>query len=183
MDGTGARLRNLWDRARAGSEIAYCEFLTALASLLRSHVQRQLTRLGRSQSEAEDIVQEALLAIHTKRHAYDPDVPIMAWAYAIARYKMIDFLRASENSARALPLDEIEEAIGPDAMQVEVSLAVRGIFAALPERMRRPIELMKLQGLSVRETAAITGMSETTVKVNVHRGLKAMARAFGVNET
>ena len=90
-ENTEARLRELWDRALAGNESAYREFLTALASLLRSYVQRQLTRVGRSQNEAEDIVQEALLAIHTKRHAYDPDVPIMAWAYAIARYKMIDF--------------------------------------------------------------------------------------------
>ena len=179
MENTETRLRNLWERALAGSESAYREFLTASASLLRSYVQRQLTRLGRSQSEAEDIVQEALLAIHAKRHTHDPDIPIMAWAYAITRYKMIDFLRASTNSTQTLPLEEIEDMIGTDPTQVEAGMIVRKIVAALPERMRRPIELMKLQGLSVSETAAITGTSEAAVKVNVHRGMKAMARALG----
>ncbi|OGA53518.1 MAG: hypothetical protein A3F74_07270 [Betaproteobacteria bacterium RIFCSPLOWO2_12_FULL_62_58] len=45
----------------------------------------------------------------------------------------------------------------------------------LPDRQRLPILLMKLEGLSVVEAAARTGMSESTVKVGVHRGLKALA--------
>ena len=34
---------------------------------------------------------------------------------------------------------------------------------------------MKLEGLSVTETARITGLSESAVKVGVHRGLKALS--------
>jgi RNA polymerase sigma-70 factor, ECF subfamily len=45
----------------------------------------------------------------------------------------------------------------------------------LPERQRLPIVHMKLEGLSVVETAELTGMSESAVKVGVHRGLKALA--------
>ena len=45
----------------------------------------------------------------------------------------------------------------------------------LPDRQRLPIVHVKLEGLSVVETARLTGMSESAVKVGVHRGLKALA--------
>lgn len=179
MHNIDVRLETLWEHARAGSESAYGAFLTALASLLRTYVRRQLLRYGRSESETEDIVQEALLAIHEKRHTHDRDIPIAAWAYAITRYKLIDFLRLSEKDARAVPLEDMEQAVGTDATQLDVRLSVRKILATLPEGMRRPIELMKLMGLSAKEAATLTGTSEAAVKVNVHRGLKAMARSFG----
>lgn len=178
MDVSHAQLAALWQQALSGSETAYRELLIALAASLRKYVQRQLVRLGRSPSEAEDIVQEALLAIHTKRHAYDRDIPILAWAYAIARYKMIDFLRSSKNSVQALPLDEVEDAVGTDAAQIEVRMVVRKLLATLPEKMRRPIELMKLEGLSVKETVVMTGASEAATRASIHRGLKLMARAL-----
>ena len=176
MTANQSRLKNLFERGLDGSEADYRQFLTELAMLLRAYVRRQLARLGRRESEAEDIVQEALLAIHAKRRAYDREVPVAAWAYAIARYKMIDFLRASENTVQALSLDDIEDTVGTETQQVETILAVRRAMATLPERMRWPIELMKLNGLTVTETAVLTGLSEATVKVNVHRGMKAMAR-------
>lgn len=179
MHNIDAQLGTLWEQARAGSESAYRAFLTALATPLRSYVRRQLLRYGRSESETEDIVQEALLAIHEKRHTHDQDIPITAWAYAITRYKLIDFLRLSEKDARALPLEDIEQTVGSDSMQLDVRLSVRKILAALPEGMRHPIELMKLMGHSAKEAATLTGQSEAAVKVNVHRGLKAMARSFG----
>jgi RNA polymerase sigma-70 factor (ECF subfamily) len=45
----------------------------------------------------------------------------------------------------------------------------------LPERQRLPIVHVKLEGLSVVETAQLTGMSESAIKVGIHRGLKALA--------
>jgi RNA polymerase sigma-70 factor (ECF subfamily) len=44
--------------------------------------------------------------------------------------------------------------------------------------MRRAIECVKLDGLSVAEAAGRCGMSESAVKVNVHRGLKALAASI-----
>jgi RNA polymerase sigma-70 factor (ECF subfamily) len=178
MENSDARLTALWELALSGSETAYHELLTALASLLRRYVQAQLVRLGRSHAETEDIVQEALLAIHAKRHAYDRNIPIKVWAYAITRYKMIDFLRVSRNAVQTLPLADVEDVIGTDAAQIENRLTIGRVLDTLPERMRRPIELMKLEGKSVKETAAMTGASEAAVRVNIHRGLKLMARAL-----
>ena len=51
----------------------------------------------------------------------------------------------------------------------------------VPERQRLPIVHVKIEGLSVAETASLTGMSESAVKVGIHRGLKALAARFGHN--
>jgi RNA polymerase sigma-70 factor (ECF subfamily) len=45
----------------------------------------------------------------------------------------------------------------------------------LPDRQRLPILYVKIEGASVTDTAIRTGMSESAVKVGIHRGLKALA--------
>jgi len=171
-------LRTLWELARAGDESAYREFLTQIAALLRQYVQRQLTRLGRTREETEDIVQEALLAIHKKRHVYDGAVPIQAFAYTLARYKMIDFLRASEHDTHLLAIDDVDDMIAAENGELELNLAVRNSLQALPEKMRQSIALTKMQGMSTNEAANIIGTSNSAIKVNVHRGLRLLAKAL-----
>jgi RNA polymerase sigma-70 factor (ECF subfamily) len=170
------RLRALLTRGLDGDPSAYRTFLSDTTGLLRRYVQRQLRRLGRREHEAEDIVQEALIAIHGRRHTYDRDVPVTAWLHAIARYKLIDFLRAMNPAIQDISLDEIEEVGVDGAAQFEAAVTIRQIIARLPDRLRVPTKLVKLDGLSLMETAACTGQSQAAVKANVHRGLKAMAR-------
>ena len=83
-----------------GDATAHRALLERLSGHLRSYYQGRLSRIGRGTSEAEDLLQEALLAIHTRRHTYDPAELFTPWAYAIARYKLIDYLRQT-NSSRA----------------------------------------------------------------------------------
>ena len=122
-------------------------------------------------------MQESLLAVHNQRHTYDPAQPLTAWVHAIARYKLVDLLR--RHAGRDLltdPLDdEIDVFSSADADAAEARRDLRKLLEQLPERQRLPIIHMKLEGLSVAETARATGMSESAVKVGVHRGLKALA--------
>lgn len=172
------RLRHLLTRGLDGDQASYREFLSEISSLVRNYVQRQLRRLGHGDSDGHDIAQEALIAIHARRHTYDRDVPVTAWVHAIARYKLIDSLRAVRRTRDHLSLDDIEAFVGDDAARFETSLTVRKLLGALPQRLSAPTALMKLEGLSAAETAARTGQSESAVKVNVHRAMKAMARMF-----
>jgi RNA polymerase sigma-70 factor (ECF subfamily) len=172
-------LRSLVQRSFDGDQAAYREFLKSLRELLRAYLRRQLFRLGRAECDAEDIVQEVLLAIHTKWHTYDRNMPVTAWVYAIARYKLIDFLRRTTNGSRDLSLDDIEETASIDGAEIDTAISVKTLIAALSDKLRRPIELVRLNGLSVKEASAVTGLSESAVKNNIHRGVKAMARAFG----
>src|ERR1700733_11273616 len=84
------RLRNLMLRSLAGDAAAYRLFLDELTARLRAYLRR---RLGGLPDEVEDLLQELLLAVHNKRHTYDPKQPLTAWVQAIARYKLVDLLR------------------------------------------------------------------------------------------
>jgi RNA polymerase sigma-70 factor, ECF subfamily len=169
------RLRDLLVAAQRGDAAAYADFLRELASLLRGFFRRRLTQLP---DEVEDLVQETLLAVHNKRHTYEPQQPVTAWLHAIARYKLIDLLRArSGREALHEPLDDEHAALvsdaEPAALEARRDLAV--LLADLPDKQRLPIQYVKIEGLSVAQAAQRTGLSESAVKVGVHRGLKALA--------
>jgi len=168
------RLRELLVRGLAGDGDAYRSFLTELSGRMRAFLRRRLTRLP---DEVEDLLQETLLAVHNQRHTYLPDQPVTAWAHAIARYKLIDFLRRrSRTDMLTDPLDDEAELFARD--EVEAADAQRDLATLLhqlPDRQRLPIVYVKLEGLSVIEAASKAGMSVSAVKVGVHRGLKALA--------
>jgi RNA polymerase sigma-70 factor (ECF subfamily) len=168
------RLRAQLLAALAGDATVYHEFLRELAAYLRGFLRR---RLASWPDEVEDLVQETLLAVHNQRASYDAALPLTAWLHAIAKYKLIDWLRRYERQgARHDPFDDELEVVA--ACEQETSDARRDLgklLDALPDRQRLPIVHMKLEGLSVLETARLTGMSESAVKIGVHRGMKALA--------
>ena len=168
------RLKSLLVQGLAGDATAYHAFLKELSAHLRAFLRGRLTRLP---DEVEDLVQETLLAVHNQRHTYDAGQPLTAWIHAIARYKLIDFLRRrAGREALNDPLDdEIEVFAASDTEPADARRDLAKLLERLPDRHRLPIIHMKLEGRSVVEAARLTGMSEAAVKVGVHRGLKALA--------
>ncbi len=168
------RLRDLLLNGLAGDAAAYHAFLTELSTHLRAYFRKRLSGLP---DEVEDLVQESLLAIHNQRHTYDPGQPLTAWVHAIAKYKLVDLLRRRAGRDRLNdPFDdELDVLANNDSEAATARLDVAKLLLLLPARQRMPIVHMKLEGLSVVETARVTGMSESAVKVGVHRGLKALA--------
>jgi RNA polymerase sigma-70 factor, ECF subfamily len=169
------RLRDLMVTALRGDAAAYAGFLRETASFLRPFFRRRLTQ---HPDDIEDLVQETLLAVHNKRHTYDPGQPVTAWMYAIARYKLVDLLRArAGREALHDPIDEDLDELGSDAepAALEARRDLRVLLAQLPDRQRLPIEYVRIEGLSVEETARLTGLSASAVKIGVHRGLKVLA--------
>lgn len=175
-----AHLRALLLKGLAGDEAAHRVFLTEAAGLLRAYFRNRL----RGQTEdAEDLVQETLVALHTRRDTYDPNYPLTAWMYAIARYRLIDFLRRAKHRAHA-PLDGLE--VGDADPEYEASDAKRDVgvlLEKLPEKQRMAIRLVKLEEKSVREAAEATGLSESDIKISIHRGLKTLMRLMGQEQT
>ena len=179
MAASEAELRELMLAGLNGGSAAHRIFLEQVSRLLRGYYKRRLSSNGKGASEAEDLVQEALMAIHTRRHTYDRDQPLMPWLYAIARYKLVDYLRKAAPSFANVPLEDAAAVLAPDDQSsVESAYDLRRLLAQLPEKMRRAIECVKLDGLSVAEAAKRCGMSEAAVKVNVHRGLRALASSM-----
>lgn len=127
--------------------------------------------------DIEDLVQEVLIAVHNARHTYRPDEPLTAWVHAIARYKLTDFLRArARKDAVTESIDDHDEIFAlSDNEPGDARRDIGKLLDHLPDKQRMSILHVKLQGLSVAEAAHLTGLSESAVKVSVHRGLKALA--------
>lgn len=171
---TEDRLRSLLLLGMDGDEAAYRDFLQASAMHLRAFLRR---RLSRWPDEVEDLVQESLLALHNQRMTYDRSAPLTAWMYAIARYKLIDWLRRhARHEGLNDPLEDDGELFTTaEADGREAKRDLEKVLGMLPEQQRAAILHTKVNGLSVREAAAAMRISEASVKVAVHRGLKTLA--------
>ena len=169
-----SRLKTLFVRGLDGDADAYRGFLQALTRHLRGFLRR---RIPQYRDDVEDLVQEVLLAVHNARHTYRPDEPLTAWLHAIARYKLMDFFRSrARRESLNDPLDDYAELLADtDDEPAHARHDIGKLLEHLPDKQRLPIVHMKLEGLSVTETARLTGLSESAVKVGVHRGLKALA--------
>ncbi len=166
----------IWRQAQTGDEKAYEQALRLIAQRLRAFFRR---RMNNTPEDAEDMVQETLMAIHTRRHTYDDAFPVSAWIMAIAKYKLIDFWR--KHSRRETLTDEFDDTdfdqqsiVTTDAVTSNLA-DIEKLLSALPKKQRQAIELIKLLGLSVSEAAQQTGLSESALKVQVHRGIKQLA--------
>lgn len=117
----------------------------------------------------DDLVQETLIALHTKRASWDSSRPFLPWLAAIARYRWVDHLR---RLYRASEHEFHDELIGTDdEPAIAARISLDRLLGLLPPAQERAIDLVKIQGLSI----AATGQSEALVKVNIHPGLKRLA--------
>ena len=159
-----------------GDAASHRALLNQLSRRLRAYYKGKLTRFGRGAAEAEDLVQETVLAIHLKRHTYDPAEPLTPWVHAIARYQLIDFLRRTRASLTDVPIEEADTIMAhDDNVDAESTYDLKRLIRRLPEKMRCSIEAVKLDGQSIAEAAKRCGISESGVKVSIHRGLKTLA--------
>ena len=175
MDGKAeSRLHALMVASLGGDARAYHALLAALSGHLRAFFRRRLAALP---DELEDLVQDTMLAVHNQRHTYEPGQPLTAWVHGIARYKLIDLYRrrATREALTDVLDEEMEVFASQDHEAMDAKRDVGKLLEQLPDRHRLPIQYVKLDGLSVAEAAQKSGMSESAVKVGVHRGLKALA--------
>ena len=169
-----AQLQALLLRGMDGDAAAYREFLGALTNHLRGFLRR---RLAQRPDAIEDLLQEVLLAVHNARHTYHAEQPLTVWVQAIARYKLADHFRGhARRDALHEPLDDDGELFDEgDEEAMSASRDLGKLLQQLPDKQRLPIVHVKVEGLSVEETARLTGLSSSAVKVGIHRGLKALA--------
>ena len=168
-----AQLKALMVKGLSGDAAAHGQLLSRLSRYLRGYFAR---RMGAGAADLEDLVQDTLLAIHLKRASYDPAQPFTPWAYAVARYKLVDHFRRT-GARRTVPLEDAGELLadgGPEEGAVRRDLGK--LLNTLPERQRQVMVEVKLAGHSVEEAARRAGMSVSAVKVSIHRGLKALGK-------
>ena len=163
--------------AQAGNQGDYRILLQELGDVVHRFL---CSRFGRHHF-IEDCVQEALVAVHNARHTYDPQRPFRPWLFAIVRHKTIDTLRRQRHQQRIARQSErtTVEAGGSHSDAPEAALVGGRLLEALPTQHREVITLTRIVGLSTAETAARLSISESAVKVRVHR---AIAKLKGLLE-
>ncbi len=178
-------LAYLLEKGQQGDQVAYSEFLTLAAQKLRLYVGRRVP----SCHDPEDIVQEGLITLHRARHTYTPGRPVGPWLYAIGESRVIDaFRKRTRNSRTKMEMEHLERS-RRDSGQTSQTFTedprlerVIELLKRLPRQQRQVIELMKIRELSVAKVSALTGMSESAVKVSAFRGYQSLRRLLGLEK-
>jgi RNA polymerase sigma-70 factor (ECF subfamily) len=181
----------LWAEAmraeRRGDGVAYEHLLAEIAAMLRRLIRGRFARLGWGGDETEDLVQEVLIGLHTKRHTWDEDRPFLPWLYAIARYKLADATRRMRREARYRRdispehWDSLFDAPVDDFDRTVTDLDRH--LSALPVGQRHVVQALAIDGTSVRATAQNLNTSEGAVRVTLHRALQRLAAAARRDDT
>jgi RNA polymerase sigma-70 factor (ECF subfamily) len=164
--------------AVAGDEAAYRMLLADLSRLLRGVVRRGFAGVGVARDDVEDVVQEVLLAIHLKRHTWDPSMPLGPWVLAIARNKMIDDLRRRGRRPE-VSIDLTQFDIEGEDQQASIDAHdVARVLNGLSQRNREIVQAISIDGHSARDVAVRLGITEVAVRVALHRSLKTLADTY-----
>ena len=136
---------------------------------------------GRARSagvDAEDVVQEVLLALHLKRSTWVRGAPVAPWVAAIARNKIVDALRRRGHRIE-VPIESVMETLGSEEQRNEGDAHdLERALGKLNHRQREVVRAVSLEGHSAQEVAARLQMSEGAVRVTLHRSVKALAAMF-----
>ncbi len=166
-------LEALMRRSLEGDQRAYAELLRETARLLRPFLSKRLY----FDSEIEDLLQEILISIHKARHTYDGERPYKPWVYAIAKFRLQDYLRMhyADKLRHALDISELENNLHEDVTDSANSYeSISGEIHKLPEKQTAILQLMHQDGYTAKEAAKKLGMSESAVKVAAHRAYKVL---------
>jgi RNA polymerase sigma-70 factor (ECF subfamily) len=170
------------ERYAGGDDAAFGEVYDALAPRLYTY----LLRLSRSTARAEDLLQQTMLKIHVARGSFIPGAAVAPWAYAIAHRLFIDSTRRGKREVQldvedSGPQAAHDESASADELVAAGQLAARILkeLAKLPENQRVAFQLIKQEGLSVAEAAAVLGTSVAAVKLRAHRAYQALRAALG----
>lgn len=175
MTDQNGNLAALMRRSLQGDQRAYAILLHETSVLLRPFLARRLSLA----CEVDDLMQEILISIHKARHTYDGNRPYKPWVYAIAKFRLQDFLRAhyADQLRHAVDIDEIEETLPFDVTEPVMNYeSIHGQVQKLPEKQSTILQMMHRDGYTAKEVAEKTGMKESAVKVAAHRAYKVLRK-------
>ena len=183
LNADDTRRAALMASAQAGDKAAYETLLRDCVPLIRAIARRQ----GVNPGQVDDVVQEVLLTIHRARQTYDATRSFNAWLRVIAERRAVDLLRQTgRRGSRELhapvafdnyPDDTADPARGLD--HSDDAGRIGEALATLPPRQREAVQALVLNEQSLAEASAATKRSKGSLKVNLHRALKALRGTVG----
>lgn len=149
-------------------------------------------RHGFSADQCRDMTQDVFVAVYSGLEGLRSEDAFVGWLFSIARFTRFRYLERQKRAPRAMAAshagDRAEDqettawesaaAPEPDAlhriMEVEKIEAVRAALSELPGRVQDCLRARVVEGLKYSEIGQRLGISENTVAVHVHRGLKSL---------
>jgi RNA polymerase sigma factor (sigma-70 family) len=177
--GADHRRSGLMAAAQAGDSAAYQTLLRDCIPVIKSVARRRRVDADR----IDDVVQDVLLTIHRARHTYDPSRSFTAWLCVIADRRAIDLLRRTRrqdmrevHAPLAFESHADDQAADPSRglAHADATGTVARALASLPARQREAVRHFVLEERSLADTSALTRRSKGSLKVNLHRALKAL---------
>ena len=168
-------LEMLMQRALAGDQAAYAKALHMTAQLLRPFLSKRLLFTN----DVDDVLQEILISIHKARHTYDGQRPYTPWVYAIAKFRLQDYLRThyADHIKHAVDIADLENDLSADVTESGISYeSISGEIQKLPEKQAAILQLIHQEGYTAKEAAVKLGMTESAVKVAAHRAYKVLRK-------
>ncbi|MGC4962233.1 RNA polymerase sigma factor ShbA [Gordonia sp. DT218] len=174
---TGVELDEAVRAAGHGDRAALTSVLESVQDPILRYCRGRIGVGERHLFSADDIAQEALMAVMTALPRYqDQGRPFMAFVYGIAAHKVADAMRVA-GRVKADPVETLPEAMsftgGPEqsALDADASRRMRALLTILPEKQREVLVLRLVVGLSAEETADAIGSTAGAVRVAQHRAL------------
>ncbi len=159
--------------ANAGDGRAYARLLHELAPVLRGIIRSRARSL--SPDQHEDILQEVLMAVHAKRHTWNPAEPLSPWLYAVTRHKVVDAFRR-RGRGELLPISDFAEELAADAVEITAAHDSAALVARLDPRAAGIVRAIHLQGESHAEISSRHGISEGALRVALHRAMTRLSQ-------
>ena len=173
----------LMRRAQGGDQRAYAALFRSITPILRAFIIRRIA----AQSDTEDVVQNILLSIHRASHTYDSNRPFKIWMFAIARHRLNDYLRQAYKKGEFpnISLEDLTQEISAADVTNEGDRReyLNSLLNKLPEKQKKIVIMMKIEGRTAEETAQTMKMNVSAVKVAAHRAYKKLEQhALDMNE-
>jgi len=183
--------KSLLDAHRQGDATAFGELVRRHGDSLLGY----LIRMSGSRERAEDLFQETFKRVHEKAHTFRGP-QFKGWLFKIATRIVFDGARRGErlkvvslnqpadcpggegDSLEAMAVADNSCSPTEQAVKAERTEQVRRAIGSLPARQRAALVLAYYQQLTYREVAAALGCSEGTVKTQMYRALRTLARTL-----
>ncbi len=176
-EGSEKILKKLMLESLAGKKLSYKNLLSELYIISFRFVRKKVG----NENVIDDVCQEILLSVHKSIHTFDESKPFLPWFYAIARYRINDYLRSHYSNLETNPFEdwmESEEDGNDQVDQINNSQAINSALSELPDKKRHIIQLLYVEGFSVKEVSERLSYSQSDIKVSAHRALKQIKSKF-----
>ncbi len=151
---------------------------------LKNKLYRLALRLLRNVPEAEDIVQEVMIRLWTRREKLSTYKSVEAFAMVITKNLCLDKLKLKSNKTDELT--EKNEMTSEKTPYAEMELSdsykkIRKLIDLLPEQQKMIIQLRDIEGYDYSEISEIMNISENTIRVNLSRARKKIRETMKKN--